>query len=160
MHSFRALPPPLPSSANLVAMSWVRRGQSVWRHKGFVTSCWERGGMIICYFPSREKFFLWAGNRGLFWLGVFVLCVDGDGGDWCWLFDVKFLINADCRLQRLVREGWTVRRREEGILRPGSKEWREVGMGWQLSSSHPFNIWLYLNSKSEISIAMLPILCF
>ena len=23
------------------------------------------------------------------------------------LFDVKFLINAYCRLQRLVREGWT-----------------------------------------------------
>ena len=40
-----------------------------------------------------------------------MLCADGDGGDWCWLFDVKFLINADCRLQRLVREGWTVRRR-------------------------------------------------
>ena len=25
-------------------------------------------------------------------------------------------------------------------------------MGWQLSSSHPFNIWLYLNSKSKRNI--------
>ena len=24
-------------------------------YKAFVTSCWERGGMIICYFPSREN---------------------------------------------------------------------------------------------------------
>ena len=26
--------------------------------EGFVTSCWERGGMIICYFPSPENFIL------------------------------------------------------------------------------------------------------
>ena len=37
-------------------------------------------------------------------------------GDWCWLFDVKFLINADCRLQRLVREGW-----EGGFWDQGAK---------------------------------------
>ena len=76
--------------------------------KGFATSCWERGGMIICYFPSREK------GIEFFLARSILLCVDGDGGDWCWLFDVKFLINADCRLQRLVREGWTLRRGERG----------------------------------------------
>ena len=66
--------------------------------------------MIICYFPSREK------GIEFFLARSILLCVDGDGGDWCWLFDVKFLINADCRLQRLVREGW-----EGGFWDQGAK---------------------------------------